>query len=78
MIPQPTRYRDSLAAGEDAGTEYGGAEGACSGAPSRGATLAQLGKSQNTGWTAGARPTGVQQDVASGTAGGFIGHQPVI
>jgi hypothetical protein len=33
MIPQPTRYRDSLAAGEDAGTEYGGREGACSGAP---------------------------------------------
>src|SRR5256885_16358817 len=35
------------------------------------------GKSQNTGWTAGARPTGVQRDVASGAAGGFIGHQPV-
>src|SRR2546423_3617444 len=41
------------------------------------AALAQLGQSQNTGWTAGARPTGVQRDVASGAAGGFIGHQPV-
>ena len=73
-------YRGSLAAGEDADTEYGGgesAEAACSGAWSRGAALAQLGQSQNTGWTAGARPTGVQRDVASGAAGGFIGHQPV-
>src|SRR2546421_3041006 len=44
----------SLAAGEGADTEYGngeGAEAACSGARSRGATLTQLGRSQNNGGT---------------------------
>jgi hypothetical protein len=37
----------------------------------------QAGGSQNTGGAAEARTSGVQQDVASGAAGGFIGRQPV-
>jgi hypothetical protein len=37
----------------------------------------QAGGSQNTGGTVEVRTSGVQQDVASGTAGGFIERQPV-
>src|SRR5271156_2679513 len=37
----------------------------------------QAGGSQNTGGTAGARTSGIQQDVASDATGGFIGRQPV-
>src|SRR2546423_7246914 len=59
---------------QQADTEYGngeGAEAACSGARSRGAALTQLGRGGGT------TRAGVQQDVASGAAGGFIGRQPV-
>src|SRR3954447_15231899 len=72
VAPPPARTRvRNMGDGE-------GAETACSGARSRGAALTQLGRSQNTGGTAGrARTASAQQGVASGAAGGFIERQPV-
>jgi hypothetical protein len=78
--------RDSLAAGEDADTEYGdgeGAEAACSGARSHGAAPLQSAGTcyarQEPGhwWYRGDRTSGVRRDVASGAAGGFVGRQSV-
>jgi hypothetical protein len=68
--------KDSVVAGE-------GAEAARSGARSRGAALTQSARTRYARrepehrWYRGGRTTGVQQDVASGTAGGSIGRQPV-
>jgi hypothetical protein len=79
--------RDSLVVGEDADTECGndgGAEAASSGAWSCGAVLTQsveayyIQRKSEHRWYCGDRIFDVQQNVASGAVGGFIGRQPVI
>src|SRR5271154_3241521 len=73
MVSWPARARKA---------EHGdgeGAEAACSGARSRGAALPQPGRREpeHRWYRGGGRTAGVQQDVASGTAGGSTGLQPV-